>query len=98
MTTNHGPGFFISAKNLCIENGEVIKELLISCIDEQMMDLEDSLYRQIIDLNEKFPAAIHWDELEALAEQAKVLEQDIAVWLSMHGRSSYSLTWPKRDV
>mgnify|MGYP000626735902 CR=1 FL=1 len=87
---------FIEAKDLACENLEAIRMSLVRCVDEGMMDLEDSLYNQILGLLDDAAILSTWDEMEALVDKAKVLEQDIAAWLSMHGRTSYSLPWPKK--
>lgn len=87
---------FIQAKDIVHENLEVIRMSLVTCVDEGMIDLEDSLYNQVLGLFEDTFILRTWEEMDELIERAKILEQDIAAWLSMHGRSSYSLPWPKR--
>jgi len=86
----------LEAKDLALENLEAIRMSLVQCIDEGKMDLEDSLHNQLLDLIDDVSILKTWDEMEELVAQAKVLEQDIAAWLSLHGRTSLSLPWPKR--
>jgi hypothetical protein len=87
---------FIEAKDLVYENLDAIRVSLVLCVDEGMMDLEDSLYNLLLGLLDDAAILRSWDELDALVVKAKVLEQDIAAWLAMHGRTSYSLAWPKK--
>jgi len=91
------PNLFLNAKDLALENLDTIRVALSTCIDEGMIDLEDSFYNQILELLEEVSVVKHWEELEELIVKAKVLEQDIAAWLSLHGRTSYSLTWPYKS-
>lgn len=87
---------FLEAKDTAYENLEAIGMSLVQSVDEGMVDLEDSLYNQVLGLMDDASIVSTWDEMEELIAQAKVLEQDIASWLSRHGRTSYSLSWPKR--
>ena len=90
------PLLFLDAKDSTLENLDEIRIALATCLDEGMIDLEDTFYNQILELLEEVSVVNHWEELEELIVKAKVLEQDIAAWLSIHGRSSYSLTWPHK--
>lgn len=85
---------FIKAKDLIYGNLEDIRLSLILCVDEGMMDLEDSLYNHLLDLIDDNAVLRTWDEMQALIDRAKILEQDIDAWLAMHGRTTISLTWP----
>ena len=87
---------FLEAKDILMENLEAIRLSLVRCVDEGMMDLEDMLYNELLGLIDDISVIKTWDEMEELIAKAKVLEQDVAAWLSMHGRTSVSLPWPKR--
>jgi hypothetical protein len=82
------------AKHKVYDNLLSLKFYLITCVDEGMIDLGDELYNTILALLEDVGIVANWDEMVELIERSKVLEQDVDVWLSMHGRTSLSLPWP----
>ncbi len=84
------------AKETTMANLEVIRQSLLQCVDEGMIDLENVLYNQCLDLMDNGPMIETWGELEELIARAKILEQEVAAWLSLHGRTSISLPWPKQ--
>lgn len=96
MASNEHHHYFFESKDIALENLEAIRLSLSLCVDEGMIDLEDELYNQLLGLIDDVYEVRNWDEMEELIAQAKVLEQDIAAWLAMHGRTSYSLPWPNR--
>lgn len=86
---------FLEAKDQCIENLQSLKSALLNCVDHKRIDMEDSLYDQI-NLRLDGAALIEsWEELSMLVDQSKILEEEIDAWLSIHGLTSYSLSWPK---
>ena len=85
---------FIVAKEDVIDNLEAIQLNLIRCVDEGMIDLEDTYYNEILDLLEDARIVSAWDELMEIVAKGRTLEIDVAAWLSLHGRTSISLTWP----
>lgn len=87
---------FDVAKGQSMENLAAILLSLSGCINDGKVDYQDTLYNQLVDHIEEISAARNWDELEELIVQSKVLEQDIASWLSRHGKTSYALPWPKK--
>jgi len=87
---------FLEAKDTILENLEVLRTSLIFCVDEGMIDREDVLYNELLGLIDDVSVGKNWDEMEELIAKAKILEQDIAAWLSLHGKTSVSLPWPKR--
>ena len=87
---------FVDAKEDVIQNLESIQLSLIRCVEEGMIDLEDTYYNEVLDLLEDARIVDTWDELMEIVSLAKTLETDVAAWLSRHGRASLSLPWPKK--
>lgn len=86
----------IFAKQAVLENLDTIQMSLVRCVQEGMIDLEDSYYNEVLGLIEEGRTADNWDELMEAVVRAKTLENDVASWMSRHGRNSVSLTWPKQ--
>lgn len=86
----------VQAKEMIYENLESIRSNLASCIDEGILGPDDDLYNQCLGLIDDIPVVENWDEMDELVARAKILEQDVAVWLSLQGRTSLSLAWPHR--
>jgi hypothetical protein len=87
---------FSDAKDAVMENLEAIQALLDRCVDEGMIDYESSYYNELSDLLEDAHLVKTWDELIEIITLAKTLEVDIDAWLSIHGRSSVGLSWPRK--
>ncbi|MDE3046235.1 MAG: hypothetical protein KGJ02_06285 [Verrucomicrobiota bacterium] len=87
---------FLKAKDIAMENLEAIRLSLARCVDEGMIDLEDLLYNEILGLIDDVSVMKTWEEMEELVAKAKIVEQDVAAWLAMHGRTSVSLPWPRQ--
>lgn len=87
---------FPQAKSITVENLEMIQTSLLRCVDEGMIDLEDTYYNEILGLIDEAYLVDTWDELMEVIVRAKTLENDVAAWLSMHGRTTVSFPWPKR--
>ena len=83
------------AKDLALENLEAIRMSLIRCVDEGMMDLEDTLHNEVLGLMDELDVLESWPEMEELIIRSKTIEHDIEAWLAMHGRTSISLVWPQ---
>ena len=88
---------FIDAKDDVIENLEAMQLSLVRCVEEKLVDLEDAYYDEVVDLIDRAQRSGTWEELMAVVTRGKTLETDVAAWLSMHGRTSMSLPWPKRN-
>lgn len=86
---------FNEARHTTTENLRAIQDSLNRCIEEGMIDEQAEHYNEVLALLDEASIAKTWDELEEVIEQAKVLEIDVAVWLSAHGRTSFSIPWPK---
>jgi hypothetical protein len=86
---------FLEARDTTVENLEAIKLNLSRCIDEGMVDLEDTYYNELLSLIDEATLSEGWDELLEVVTKAKTLEIDVAAWLANHGRTSISLPWPK---
>ncbi len=86
---------FLEAKGDAVENLKAIKFNLSRCVDEGLLDLEDAYYNQLLILIDEASLSDTWEELEEVISQAKILEVDVAVWMSNHGQTSISLPWPR---
>ncbi len=84
------------AKKAAHDNLETLRIYLVNCVDDGMIDLGDELYNAIFALIEDCGIVVNWDEMIELVERAKILEQSIDAWLSLHGRASLSLPWPTK--
>jgi hypothetical protein len=87
---------FLQAKDQCVENLLSLKSALVQCVDEKGVEMQDSLYDQITVRLDGTPLLESWEELGLLIDQAKIVEEEIDAWLSIHGLTSYSLSWPSR--
>ena len=86
---------FLEARGDTVENLKAIRLNLVRCVDEGMVDLEDTYYNELAALIDEASISENWDELMEVVTKAKVLEVDVAVWLASHGRTSLSLPWPR---
>jgi len=86
---------FLEAKGDTVDNLKAIKFNLSRCVDEGLIDLEDAYYNQLLMLIDEASLSETWDELMEVVSQAKILEVDVAVWMSNHGQTSISLPWPR---
>lgn len=86
---------FLKAKGDTVENLKAIQLNLSRCVEDGMIDSDDMYYNELIALTDEASLSGTWDELEEVISKAKVLEVDVAVWLSGHGQTSISLPWPK---
>ena len=85
----------ILAKQTVFENLEAILVSLNRCVEEGMLDLENEYYNEVLGLLEDARTADSLDELREAIVRAKTLEIDIAAWMSRHGRTTLSFSWPK---
>lgn len=86
---------FLEAKGDTVENLKAIQLNLSRCVDEGMVDSEDTYYNQLLVLIDEASLSKNWAELMEVVSQAKVLEIDVAAWLAGHGQTSISLPWPR---
>ena len=86
---------FLESKSDTVENLKAIQMNLNRCVNEGMIDLEDTYYNELISLIDEASIAENWDELSEVISKAKVLEIDVAAWLAGQGQTSISLPWPK---
>lgn len=84
---------FLEARGNTVENLEAIRANLVRCVDDGMVDLEDTYYNQLALLIDEASISETWDELIEVISRAKILEVDIAVWLADHGQTTISLPW-----
>lgn len=86
---------FLKTKADVIDNLEAIRKNLNSCVDNGMIDFEDSIYNQLLGLLDEASVSTAWAELEEVISKGKTLEIDVAAFLASHGQASLSLSWPK---
>ncbi len=86
---------FLEAKGGTVENLEAIKLNLTRCVSQGMIDSNDDYYNQLLILIDEATLSENWNELEEVVSRAKILEIDVAAWLSGHGQTSISLPWPR---
>lgn len=86
---------FFGAKGDIVENLRAIRMSLVRCIEEGMIDEDDTYYNQVVLLIDEASISRTWDELMEVVAKAKILEVDVAAWLAGHGQTSLSLPWPR---
>lgn len=86
---------FLKAKGDVVENLRAIQLSLSRCVDEGMLDSSDAYYNQVIVFIDEASLSKNWPELMEVVSQAKILEIDVAAWLSGRGQTSISLPWPR---
>ena len=86
---------FLEARGDTVENLKAIIINLQRCVDDGMIDLEDSYYNELLTLIDDATISNNWLELEEVISKAKTLEIDVAVFLANHGQTSISLPWPR---
>jgi hypothetical protein len=84
------------ARQSVLENLEQIQVDLSRCIGEGMVDSADAYYNEVLGLIEDARTVDNWDELNEAITRSKTLENEIAGWMSRHGRTTLSLPWPKK--
>lgn len=85
-----------SAKQEFLENLDQLQSSLVRSVAEGMLDLGDEYYNEVLGLIEDGVTVDNWDELMEAITRAKTLENDVASWMSRHGRTTLSFTWPKK--
>lgn len=86
---------FLKAKGDAVDNLKAIQMNLVRCINEGMVDTEDTYYNELLALIDEASLSKNWAELMEVVSKAKILEVDVAVWLAGHGQTSISLPWPR---
>ncbi len=86
---------FLKAKGDTVENLKAIQLNLNRCVEEGMLDVEDTYYNELLSLIDEASLSKNWAELMEVVSQAKILEVDVAAWLAGHGQTSLSLPWPR---
>lgn len=86
---------FTKDKQDTIVNLETIQVTLNECVNEGMLDEDAQFYNEIIELIVEARLVKTYPELAEVITKAKTLESDIDAWLSMKGRETSSITWPR---
>ncbi len=90
------PDFFTS-KEYAVENLEMLRKAILSCLNAGLTGPEDSFYNQCLSLMDDARIVENWDEMEDLVTRAKLLESDISTWLAIYGQTTISLVWPQKS-
>lgn len=85
------------ARETVIDNLEAIKNSLVRCVEDGMIDTDDYFYNEILGLLADASILRSWDELLEAVTKAKTLEIDIAAFLARKGRATLALPWPKKS-
>ncbi|MBS0625431.1 MAG: hypothetical protein JSS32_05215 [Verrucomicrobia bacterium] len=88
------PMAFLAAKEDVMENLEAIQVWINQSVSQGMVDMDDTYYNELLGLMDDTVVMETWPEVEEIILKAKVLETDVDAWLSMHGITTVSLTWP----
>ena len=96
MATHRKTIEFIEAKGDTVDNLTAIQSNLTRCVQEGMIDAEDSYYNELLALIDEASLSATWDELTEVISKAKILEVDVAAWLAGRGETSISLPWPRQ--
>ena len=97
MAKNSAKAEFLQAKEDTTYNLETIRESLVRCVSEGMIDEDDAYYNELLGLMDEAAIAGEWDEILEVITKAKTLENDVSGWMARHGRSNMSLLWPKNQ-
>ena len=85
---------FLNYQAIIIDNIEALKINLIECKDAGLEDIDDSLYNEIIVLEEETKAQDTDLGLSEVILRAQIIENKLDEWYSLHGISTLSLDWP----
>lgn len=89
---------FSQAVHDIIENLESLQMLLDRCVDDEgMIDVESRFHNELCDLIDETRIASSWEELEEVINRGKTVEIDVDSFLSRHGRTTISMSWPSQD-
>lgn len=89
---------FGEAKSETIGNLISIRKNLSRSIEEGMLDPQADHYNELLLLEDEADISKTWDELMEVITKAKILEVEVAAWLSGHGRTSVSFPWPRPPI
>ena len=85
----------LNKKEAMLENLYDIKTTLSECTDSGYEDIEDVMYNEILALIDATKESGEKEDLLEIIAKAKVIENALDSWLSIHGVSNLELEWPK---
>lgn len=85
---------FLKAKELVIENLETLQFRISNYEDQGMIDEGSTLYNEAISIIDQTELCHSFAELDEMIIKGKEVEHNIDTWVSLHGGSTYELTWP----
>lgn len=85
---------FYKYQDQVIENLETLKINLENCEDLGMLDMDETIYNELVDLIEDARAADNLENLSELITRAKTIESNIDSWYSKEGLTNVELSWP----
>ncbi len=86
---------FLEAREETLENIDLLKETLETCVDAGMLDPGEAFHNQLLDLVDETVIAKGYPELAEVISQARTIETDLEGWLASRGSSTIGLSWPK---
>ncbi len=85
----------LEAKAHVAENFRALELKLERAVDLGFIDEGQAYYNALDTLLEDTEIAQSWDELSAVIDQGKTLEEDFDTWLSLKGYTTIGLPWPR---
>lgn len=85
----------LEAKANVAENFEALELKLDQAVDLGFIDEGQAYYNAMDTLLDNAKIAESWDELAAVIDQGKTLEEDLDTWLSLKGYTTIGLQWPR---
>lgn len=89
------PSDFHRDKQAILDNLQVLRTRINSCVDEGMIDEESHDYNELYEIIEEARICKTYAELREVMDLARALETSLDVWLVRQGRTTVSLPWPK---
>jgi len=91
---NDDEKIFSKHKEEVLDNLEALKVNLQQCEDIGMEDIDDTVYNQILDLEDDVKMADSKIEILEIIDRAKIIENKIEYFYETKGISSIELGWP----
>lgn len=86
---------FSADRSLVLDNLQVLRTRVNSCVDEGMIDEGAHDYNELYEIIEEAHICKTYAELREVIDRARGLEIALDAWLVRQGRTTVSLPWPK---
>lgn len=94
MEKNKDTHQFILYKEQLIDTLEDLRELIVQCEDQGLLDPDSTQYNELLVILEEANNATLLEELDEVITRGKELEYNMESWLARHGGSTFELNWP----